>query len=702
MAPATSSHSKSSTRASSRYSLSNLASVGKALADVINKDNSTSDKAKRTKEVKEDKEESRGNKASGRRSITTVESDTARRRQPVGAKPSAKDVMSPGATITSRSSRRMSAQPDVPIVSEDGVITNKSAASMSPGATRRASLRPRPNGSALPKYRPRSMLVEAAKKQSTPPRTRRQQSSSDNESELTGEHEPDDGQKKADLKPMALEEKSARSISPLPKRARERQTNIPVTVPPSTPVSKVKIPTRKGASSPVRGVLLASRQSPSPPPRASPASGAKAQKAKTSSIPRPPSSASVSSSSSAQQVRTPQTPTPVRSTKKSASPGKTGSPLRQAVPRHDDSPLGKFVGKKTQLSPVQGSPAGSEFVEGNSVDSAADVEFMLGAIVSPTAPTPAIPRLRMEHVVPSGVPETPSRLPNRNDMSYLSPLPPGSGRSPRPVRPNRPGYDRGSLLSWEQLAAMSERSLGEGEMKRMLADIPAPFSTPSSPALSAIDLPPRTPESPSLSSLPSPAGYGSISQVLLPDVTPSPAPVRLQYSDAPEDPSSAVATMLRLQLAAAERLAGERLYQLQVLEAQLGNAKEARMRDTNELAAHVNTLEEQMRAVLDARDRAAEEHTMHISVLEEQLRTEALTRGQAVQVAVARAGEEASRRQAAIIEAEGRRWMAVGTAARASVHWGAVSEVARSELEFIAASRDALAVLLSSLSQFQI
>jgi hypothetical protein len=744
MAPSASSQ-KSSTRGSSRYSLSNLASVGKALADVINKDNSTSDKASRKpRESKEDKDDAKAAKLHGRRSSgIPVDNDTARRRQSLNTKPGAKDAyakdaLSPGTTIT-RASRRTSVQPDGLAISEDGVIANKSA-TVSPGTARRASLRPRPaNGSsALPKYRPRSMLVETSKKQPSPSsRVHRQPSSSDAESELTGEQEKelmkkhitpprrnprrrlsssDDEreEKKAELKPPP-EDRSRRSVSPLPKRA--RQTNIPVTLSPSTPVSKVKIPARKGASSPARDIPAARHPSPS---RASPALGSKAERAKKSSIPRPPSSASSSSSAQQQQIRTPQTPqtpTPVRNMGRSASPSKTGSPLRQATSRVNESPLGKFAGrsKKTQLSPVQGSPAGAAFVEGDSMDSVADVEFMLGAAVSPTAPTPAIPRMRALHAFPEGLPETPSRpgLPSRSDMSYLSPLPPGSGHSPRAPRTARPGADRGSILSWDQLAAIGDRSLGVGEARTLLAEVPAPFSAPASPALSVLELPmrtPCTPESPALSTLPSPVGYGSISQVLLPDVTPSPAPVRLQYSQySPADEAHAhagdaaasLATMLRLQLAAVEQLAGERLAQVQALEVQLGRAADARMRDANELAGQVGALEDEMRAALEARDRAADEHTVRVAALEEQLRAEAAARDRTVRAAVERAAGDMARKQNAAVAQQGKRWAAACAAEKAAVRWVAVGETARGELELVAAGRDTLAVLLSGLEQLR-
>jgi hypothetical protein len=261
----------------------------------------------------------------------------------------------------------------------------------------------------------------------------------------------------------------------------------------------------------------------------------------------------------------------------------------------------------------------------------------------------------------------------------------------------RAGHDRGSLLSWDQLVAVGDKTLGEGEVENMIADIPAPFS----PAPSTVDLELAIPESPSLSTLPSPAGYGSISQVLLPDVTPSPATAKhMQPQLTPEHSRRAAAdaslvVMLRLQLASMENIAKERLSQITTLEAQLGAAKEARMREAADLAAQVSALEQQMHVSLESRERAAEER----AGLEEQLRGAVATKELAVQEAVKRATEDGARLRSSREEAVRRKCEVVDAGHTAARSWGFVHEVAESELESVRAQRETLNFLLMSLDQ---
>jgi len=263
----------------------------------------------------------------------------------------------------------------------------------------------------------------------------------------------------------------------------------------------------------------------------------------------------------------------------------------------------------------------------------------------------------------------------------------------------RAGHDRGSLLSWDQLVAVGDKTLGEGEVEKMIADIPAPFS----PAPSTVDLELAIPESPSLSALPSPAGYGSISRVLLPDVTPSPASVKhIQSEFFPEQSRPAAAdaslvVMLRLQLASMENIAKDRLSQITALEAQLGAAKDARMREVADLAAQVSALEEQMHISLESRERAADERI----TLEEQLRGAGVAKELAVQAAVKKAAEDAARLRVAAKEAVSRKCEVVSAARSAATSWVSVCELAEGELESVRAQRETLAFLLASLGQHQ-
>jgi len=297
------------------------------------------------------------------------------------------------------------------------------------------------------------------------------------------------------------------------------------------------------------------------------------------------------------------------------------------------------------------------------------------------------------------MPQTPLRalnLPTRADLSYLSPMRPPTGTPPS-VRLMRAGHDRGSLLSWDQLVVVGDKTLGEGEVENMIADIPAPFS----PAASTVDLQLNIPESPSLSALPSPAGYGPISQVLLPDVTPSPVSTKhMQAQFIPENSRPAAAdaslvVMLRLQLASMENMAKERLTQITVLEAQLGAAKEARLREAADLAAQVSALEEQMHVSFESRERAAEERL----TLEEQLRGAAVDKELAVQEAVKNVTEDAARLRVAAEEAMRRKCEVAGAARSAATSWVSVREQAEGEVEFVRAQRETLTLLLATLNQ---
>ncbi|KAI0257324.1 hypothetical protein BJV78DRAFT_1161726 [Lactifluus subvellereus] len=655
---------KSPTRKSAtRYSLNVL---GKALADVMNKDSS------RERAAKKPRDSSHSTRRISAASATT--NGSIDRRCSIGERPVAQeDTFSPTETITRTSRRRTAFQKDATSPASLAAPAKGSTPVNPAVPTRRSTLRPRPlsNSSALPKYRPRSALVES---HTVPPSssrlgTRKRVSSSDEDKDAA------EGVS-AKLGPRNSE-KAARPISPLPQRV--LQTN------PSTD------PTARTTSSPVRNTAtpppnqLGRTSKPSTPTR--------------SAIPRPPSSTSSSSS-----LPTPRTPTR-HTARGSSSPAKGGaSSSRNPAHKPPESPLGKSMKQDTIPKIVKvdqfnrsysESGSSSAFTEGDSAD---DIEFMLGSIVSPTAPTPALPRLQDRHQH-GDMPQTPSRmsnLPTRANLSYLSPLPPPTRASPS-LKLMRAGHDRGSLLSWDQLVAVGDKTLGEGEVENMIADIPAPFS----PALSTVDLELAIPESPSLSALPSPAAYGSISQVLLPDVTPSPAPAKHMQSQLIPEHSlhaaadSSLVVMLRLQLASMENIAKERLSQITALETQLSVAKEARLREAADLAAQVSALEQQMHVSLENRERAAEER----ATLEEQVRGAAVAKELAVQEAVKRVTEDGARLRLSAEEAMRRKCEVVGVARTAAKSWRFVRDLAEDEMESVRAQRETLNFLLMSLNQ---
>jgi hypothetical protein len=347
----------------------------------------------------------------------------------------------------------------------------------------------------------------------------------------------------------------------------------------------------------------------------------------------------------------------------------------------------------------------SHISEADSEDSETeDVELLLAPVAALGAPTPAMPRIQSRKRL---APQTPTRanfMPTRAHMSYLSPLPPDD-ETLSFVRPHQQGsgkQGRGSILSWEQLAKEASKTLGDEEIEHMLADIPAPFRSGAvspSPSTTALEIP----ESPCLSALNSPGSFGSISQVLLPDVTPSPAfrPNTQRYDMASElsPVDGATVTLLRLQLASVENTAKERLYQLQTMEQEIHNLKEARNREARDLANRVTYMEEQLRGNMEFQRRVEEERAAYTLGLEGQLKQVQVARDQAVEEAVIRSHESAKATQAAVLESQ-RGLSQVACSARvAASEWGAVRTLAGLELDIVQGDRQALSVFLAELDQ---
>ncbi|KAH9178907.1 hypothetical protein EDB89DRAFT_991484 [Lactarius sanguifluus] len=356
-------------RTTTRYSLNVL---GKALADVMNKDTKDSS---RERAAKKPKDSSHGLRKVGTVSATT---NAVSRRSSIGERPvSQEDTFSPAETITRTSRRRSALLKDTTSPATLGASA-KTGPPPSPAVpTRRSTLRLRTlgNASALPKYRPRSALVESSKPPPSPPRlgTRKRVSSSDEEKDTS------EGASETPASEASVSQRAARPISPLPQRA--LQTDLPANHSPPPPT---KLPTH-ARSSPIRNTVT-------PPPNKierNPKSGTPTR----SAIPRPPSSTSSSSS-----LSTPRTPTRFNA-RSNDSPTKKEA-LRKPTHRQPESPLGKFIKQDrvpTVLKPdrsLSDSGSSSAFTEEDSAD---DIEFMLGPAVSPTAPTPSLPRLRIRH-----------------------------------------------------------------------------------------------------------------------------------------------------------------------------------------------------------------------------------------------------------------------------------------------------------------
>ncbi|KAJ4485581.1 hypothetical protein J3R30DRAFT_1378150 [Lentinula aciculospora] len=667
MSDASGSRSKPNTRSSIRQSL-NFASVGKAFADVMNKERN--DHEKGVKKAGKD-----SNKTAGLKPRASLD---ARPSPP----PSKRSRTPDSKTITARrrSSLATASLSSRNLVDDSPVAPSKATPIPQSSVPARSSvLRPRPgSASNLPKYRPKSIVIESGKKPSSPglSGSRKRVSTSDDEDKTSS------GDMAVDTSSQDPARKESRPISPLPQRATTKVTNN----------VKSKSTTPKP-------------DTPSSTRRVSPNRMVKAVKA-AGTIPRPSSASSSSSSFS------PRTPKP--------SPGKDGS-AHSALP---ESPLVRHVRQRSKAGtpPAQNAANMSHISEADSDDEEEDVEIMLGPIAALGAPTPAMPRLQPMRNRTRLVPATPSKpsLPIHFDPPQASSTPPKNQDSPSFLRPNpSPGSDRslrgGSILSWEQLASEASRTIPVDELGTMLSDMSAPFQPgPLSPMptgngnvsmLLDVNLPPNLPSSPTLSAFNSPNGYGSISQVLLPNVTPSPAVPRhththsqRQHKDS-EGPAvdTAIATLLRLQLSSAENMAKERLMRLQQLEEEIHNIKQARAHETEVLSQQVSILESQLKTSIEARERSEGEQFSYTASLEEQLRYAQTLQEQAVREAAEGARQHSDASLRSLVESQKRKMNAACAASLAAREWRSVQEQCVTELDILASDKGTLELLLGEL-----
>ncbi|TDL28753.1 hypothetical protein BD410DRAFT_781290 [Rickenella mellea] len=188
--------------------------------------------------------------------------------------------------------------------------------------------------------------------------------------------------------------------------------------------------------------------------------------------------------------------------------------------------------------------------------------------------------------------------------------------------------------------------------------------------------------------------------MLLPNVTPSPAPpIHSQLFDGliPELPTidAAALTMLRLQLASAENLAGERLLQIQSLQGQLYALKQSRQSVEQELALNVSQLEAQMRESLAGRARVSDSEL--VDQLQGQLRDAEACLQLAVDDAVAEEKSKSQSEMRRLLHSAESKWTISATARLASERWNDVRDMAECEVELITAKREALVVILADL-----
>jgi hypothetical protein len=238
----------------------------------------------------------------------------------------------------------------------------------------------------------------------------------------------------------------------------------------------------------------------------------------------------------------------------------------------------------------------------------------------------------------------------------------------------------------------------------MLADMQAPFvanspSPKTRPSMNTIS----APDSPCLTALHSPGAYGSISQVLLPDVTPSPAQHHTsRYDNAPPQlpaVDAAIVTLLRLQLSSAEDAAKERSVRMQSLEEELCALKEIRRQETEDLQNKVARMEEQLHHAQDVREKAEEERAAYTAALEDQVRHDQASLEQAIREAVGKATRGARLSQDAALRSERCRWEVACSARDASAAWASVRDMAESDLDLVRTSMETLSALSAGLEQ---
>lgn len=761
------------TRSTIRNTL-NLASVGKALADVMNKDSKEKDKdaARLTRRTTVERRRDPGperrlssSSLSSKESVSRRASGTgpikgANTLEPVlEATQSKKLISSDQKTVTQirKSSLQRAGRASVDEAGIRITPTSTIPPQSNTLTSRTATLRPRKGptaGSALPKYRPRSVIVEGSPHETLSAirlAARRKHSSSDDEKD-SNDLETDSNSVVA---LHSLMDKRDKTASPKPRRLRKALESSSSGLDSST-----SSPPRKSKESFVASLT-------SSPPRKSKESSfvasltstppkKKAQKSTSppavskSSLPRPSTRDSPRTSSDS-----PRTPSSLKNIASrylnSRSTGRESpSPLKSS-PTSNGSPVTRRSGLKKSTTSSNGSDSNQNTPTAPSTrtrtinigdESVDDIEMMLACVSSPSDPTPSIPRInKSRFLTPPQAPETPSRYltTSQRSMSGLSysSLAPSSDMTSSPSRrmspDRRPPALRSSIAAWQALADLS-LEINADELKGGLIkelDLPAtPVMMSPSPSMIILDSENEGRESPTPLTLPSPGGYTSISQVLLPSVTPAPG-MQLRsssfYSER-RDPEisemdSATVTLLKLQLASVENIAKERLSQIQKMEEQMHILKERRKKDERELLTHVNDLEERLREALVQRDREKDRdraasrmahanneyfsvdspdvHAECRELLDEHIRAAEEERDDAVSKAVSEIAERERAERKKLHDGYERCHILSQVASDTQHLWNNVREVADAELETVRSNRETLAVLLAGLDFFE-
>ncbi|EGO04086.1 hypothetical protein SERLA73DRAFT_69871 [Serpula lacrymans var. lacrymans S7.3] len=404
---------------------------------------------------------------------------------------------------------------------------------------------------------------------------------------------------------------------------------------------------------------------------------------KTAKLAVPPSAsqASVRSSSSLSAAST---------TRARRSPKASSSQTTFGFHRPKQQPRAPITTRSSARAPPESPLAhhsrhGSAALQRSSDDSIEVDEVEL--LLAPPTPTPARTGTQSPRKGQGNNLQTPSRLPTRASLSYMSPVHPRSGKAPYLTTDLGAPANRGSILPWEQFANDSLHILDHGEMENILGDIPAPFTLGApSPTTTNFVNPLGLGESPSLRAMNTPGGYESISQVFLPNVTPSPAiqtDSRLfQTSNDSHSSDSGTVTMLRLQVASAENAAKERLSRMQELEEELRAAQQARFRDVEDLAAQVASLTEQLRCSAESREKVDKSRVPFPASPPEKPQ---------------RAAEQALQDKPPPRKVGRREWATLNVSCTAILEWSCVLDQARSTLDYMKTVQETLNVILAGL-----
>lgn len=482
-----------------------------------------------------------------------------------------------------------------------------------------------------------------------------------------------------------------RPISPLPRRA-TRKAVLPVSLSltPSTPQKSRNILT-KGSSS-----LSVS------PPHAS--KSAKTSTTSTSPVarlqvgrPRPPSVAS-NSSHRATPVQSPRKHAKVTSSTRSAHrrPATADAPSSSSSSKREFSPANPFQLPETSGSSLL-SPPLSPFLEGVSIDSldANDVSAILSSVVSPTKSTHA-----PSHTTREILPQTHSH--------HLKVFPGGSNAPP----PQTPTSSRSisSFATDPRQSVLSLRQFLEnsGDLEHLLSQpLPSILTPDARERLLSFGFSPDVPKPPFPSAalrpepqtpcpVPDAPRYTSISQILFPSA-PTQASTEQQQDPVPDSQTSAITDSdgslvesLKRKLSAAEGQRTERDAKIDGLEKQLTSLQGAREREAAELSAQVTDLEVKLQGLLDDHEREAERRA---SETEGRVREKDAEWERRVVTAIAQVHERELANQEHLLNVERRR-ASIRSAAAA---WESAREIACGELEFLRCNRRFIDVILSGL-----